>query len=297
MLDTAIDSILQHTDMATTKPVEMPVPGLYVIGGDVPVHQLAALYRPMIGFVIRGEKRMQIGEQRVAVTAPSYFLLPMHLPVTATVHSATDGSPYRSVGLDLDQEILQSLLRDVGEIRTEPMPKFAACRLELDMAAALLRLLRASGDGHDVAGLAPAYKREIFFRVLKGPQGGYLRQIARSEGHLSKIAKVVERIRKNYDTSLDVEVTAGEAGMAVATFHRQFKRATGLSPIQFQKQLRLIEARSLIAYEGLSVSNAAYRVGYESASQFTREYSRFFGTSPSRHGSEIRAIERERSAL
>jgi AraC-like DNA-binding protein len=297
MLRTTVDSILHLTSTATTQPKETLVPGLYVIGGEVPVHQLAALYRPMIGFVIRGEKRMQIGEHTVTVRAPSYFLLPMHLPVTATVHSAGDGSPYRSVGLDIDQEIIQGLLRDVGETRSEPMPKFAACPIDVDMADGLLRLLRASGDGQDVAGLAPAFKREIFFRVLKGPQGGHLRELALREGSMSKIAVVVERIRQNFNASVDVEKTAREAGMAVSTFHRQFKQATGLSPIQFQKQLRLLEARNLIAYEGLAVSNAAYSVGYESASQFTREYSRFFGTSPSRHGLEIRAIERERSLL
>lgn len=277
-----------------TRPLETIVPGLFFIGGDVPAHQLAALYQPMIGFVIQGTKRLQIGEQRVTVSGQSYFLLPMHLPITATVHSDPDGSAYRSVGLNLDQNILQSLLRDVGSESPHAPLGFSACSIDDALLEALLKLAQLTERPDDVAGLAPAYKREILHWVLKGRQGGFLRQLGLRESGLAKVAETVQWIRKNYDKPMDVGVVARKAGMAITTFHRQFKRGTGLSPIQFQKQLRLLEARNLIAYEGQAVTAAAFQVGYESPSQFTREYSRFFGNSPSKHAAIVRTLETQR---
>lgn len=290
--DSDIATLVSMTSGAETHPVETSVPGLFVIGGNVPNHQLADLYRPMIGFVLQGTKRMSIGEQSVVVAGPAYFLLPMHLPVTATVHPDANGNPYRSIGLDLDQTILSALLRDVGDGGVHTPRPFAACTMDEEVTDALLRLMRLTTLPDEIAALAPVYEREIFYRVLAGPQGDSLRLLAMHESNLSRIERTVQWMRKNFDTPMDVGDVAREAGMAVTTFHRQFKLATGLSPIQFQKQLRLMEARNLIAYEGLAVSNAAYRVGYESASQFNREYSRFFGTSPSKHGSAIRTLER-----
>lgn len=286
--------LIDMTNGAGTHPLETSVPGLFVIGGKVPNHQLAALYRPMIGFVLQGSKRMSIGERSVVVTGPAYFLLPMHLPVTAAVHPNASGNPYRSIGLDLDQTILGVLLRDVGDGEKRSPSHFAACAMGDEITDALLRLMRLTTRPDEISALAPAYKREIFYRVLAGPQGDSLRLLALHESNLSRIERTVQWMRKNFDAPMEVGDIAREAGMAVTTFHRQFKLATGLSPIQFQKQLRLMEARNLIAYEGLAVSNAAYRVGYESASQFNREYSRFFGTSPSKHGSSIRTLERMR---
>lgn len=283
--------LIEMTDGADTKPMETPVSGLFVIGGNVPVHQLADLYRPMIGFVLQGSKRMSIGKRSVTVSGPAYFLLPMHLPITATVHPDEEGNPYRSIGLDLDQSILSGLLRDVGDggVRT-PKP-FAACAMDCEITDALLRLMRLTEKPNEIAALAPAYKREIFYRALAGPHGHSLRQLALRESNLSRIERTVQWMRKNFDTQMDVGDVARETGMAVTTFHRQFKRATGLTPVQFQKQLRLMEARNLIAYEGFAVSSAAFKVGYESPSQFNREYSRFFGSSPSKHAAHIRRVE------
>jgi len=290
----SLSQLIGLTDQASTRPIETTVPGLSVIGGDVPVHQLAAIYQPMIGFVLQGTKLMLIGDRRTEVNAPSYFLLPMHLPITATVHPDRDGRTYRSVGLNLDHEILHGLLRDVGDERIPKPNAFAACAMDGEITDALLRLVILTTRPNEIAALAPAYKREIFYRVLAGPQGDSLRQLAASESNLSRIERTVQWMRKNYDSAIDVRDVARETGMAVTTFHRQFKRATGLSPVQFQKQLRLMEARNLIAYEGFAVSNAAFKVGYESPSQFNREYSRFFGSSPSKHAAYIRRAEASR---
>jgi AraC-like DNA-binding protein len=156
----------------------------------------------------------------------------------------------------------------------------------------LLRLLKTPGD---IPALAPVYEREILYRVLMGPQGWYLRQLGLKESNLSKISQTVQWIREHYTRLVDIRAMATKAGMAITTFHRQFKRATGLSPIQFQKQLRLLEARNLLAFEGYAMASAAYEVGYQSPSQFNREYSRFFGAPPARDAAVLRQIEGARS--
>jgi AraC-like DNA-binding protein len=278
-----------------TRPLETAVPGLSLIGGEVPAYQLAALYKPMIGFVVRGSKILSLGRRDIKIEGPSYFLLPLHIPVTATVHPAPGGASYLSLGLELDHAVLQSLLRDVNE---NSLPKvsvrFAACDVDTELAEGWLRLLRLTKTPGDIPALAPVHKREILYRVLKGPQGFYLRQLGLRESHFSRIAQTVRWLRDNFKRPIDVRKVSRNAGMALTTFHRHFKRATGLSPIQFQKQLRLLEARNLMAFEGYPAAGAACEVGYESASQFNREYSRFFGNTPSRHASILRQMEEAR---
>jgi transcriptional regulator GlxA family with amidase domain len=149
----------------------------------------------------------------------------------------------------------------------------------------MLRLLKAP---EDIPALGPVYEREILYRVLLGPQGWRLREICSSGGKAAGILHAIQWIRENYGKTIDVKRIAAKAAMGVTTFHRRFKQVTGLSPVQFQKQLRLLQARKLLAFSGHSVSDAAYTVGYESTSQFNREYSRFFGAPPARDASRLR---------
>ncbi len=266
-----------------------------MIKGDIPTHQLAALYEPMIGLTVQGTKILSIGERSTDLEGPSYYVLPVHVPATASVHPDRDGRPYMSLGLKLNQNVLQSLLRDLPEnLLPTASEHFAACEMDNEFMEAWLRLLRLSKSSRDIPALAPAYEREILYRVLMGPQGWYLRQFGLRESNLSKISEVVKWFRDNFMRPIDIGEMATKSGMAINTFHRQFKRATGLSPIQFQKQLRLLEARNLIAFEGYPVASAAYHVGYQSPSQFNREYSRFFGSSPARDTENLRRIESTR---
>jgi len=276
--------------------METGVPGLSMIKGDIPTHQLAALYKPMIGFTVQGTKILSIGERSTTMEGPSYYVLPVHVPATASVHSDCDGRPYMSLGLELNQNVLQSLLRDLPEdlIPTASEHFFAACEIDIEFMEAWLRLLRLTKTSRDIPALAPAYEREILYRVLMGPHGWYLRQLGLRESNFSRISQTVKWLRDNYTRPIDIGEMASKSGMAINTFHRQFKRATGLSPIQFQKQLRLLEARNLIAFEGSAVASAAYQVGYQSPSQFNREYSRFFGSSPARDTEKLRLIESAR---
>jgi AraC-like DNA-binding protein len=200
-----------------------------------------------------------------------------------------------SLGLELNQNVLQSLLRDIPEDLIPSAPEhFEACEIGIDFMEAWLRLLRLMKTPRDIPALAPVYEREILYRALTGPQGWYLRQLGLRESNFSKISQIVKWLRDNYTRPIDIGEIALKSGMAINTFHRQFKRATGLSPIQFQKQLRLLKARNLIAFEGYAVASAAYQVGYQSPSQFNREYTRFFGLSPARDTEKLRRAERAR---
>ncbi|MEK4972215.1 AraC family transcriptional regulator [Niallia circulans] len=290
-----IDEIINLMERAGTRPIETGVPRLSMIKGDIPTHQLTALYKPTIGFTVKGTKILSIGERNTNLEGPSYYLLPIHVPASASVHSDCDGHPYMSLGLELNQDVLQQLLRDLPENQIPTTSEdFAACEIDIEHMEVWLRLLRLTKTPKDIPALAPAYEREILYRVLMGPQGWYLRQLGLRESNFSKISQTVEWLRNNYTNSIEIGDLASRSGMAKNTFHRQFKQATGLSPIQFQKQLRLLEARNLIAFEGYAVASAAYQVGYHSPSQFNREYSRFFGLSPARDTQRLRQIESAR---
>lgn len=294
-MEKLIDEIIELTMDAGTRPAETGVPGLVKIKGDVPQHQLSALYQPMIGLVVQGAKILTVGERTIPIIAPSYFLIPMHLPVRGRVSSSRDGRAYLSLGLSLNRQALQTLLRDLpADLVPTGSRTLDACEADAEFVEPWLRMLRLLKSPNDIPALAPVFEHEILYRVLVGPQGWYLRQLALSESSFSKIAETVQWLREHYTQPIVIEDLARKACMAITTFHRQFKRTTGLSPIQFQKQLRLLEARNLLAFEGHAVASAAYEVGYQSPSQFNREYARFFGAPPARDTAALRKIESSR---
>lgn len=280
------------TNGAGTKPTATPIPGVLTIKGDVPQHQLAAVYEPTIGFVVQGGKTLSIGNQIVHLKAPSYFVVPTETPAAGRVHQGENGLPYLSVGLRLNHESLLDLLQDIpSDLQGDDASiQFSACPATEEFIEAWVRMLGLIETPEHIPALAPVYEREILYRVLLGPQGWRLRRLCMNKGKASGIRQAVRSIRENHAQSIDVKRLAAKSGMGVTTFHRQFKQITGLSPIQFQKHLRLLEARKLLAFGGLSVSGAAFEVGYESASQFNREYSRLFGASPARDASAIREM-------
>ena len=278
----SLDEIAQLTVNATTQPTATEIPGVLIIKGEVPEHQLAAIYEPMVGFVVQGSKTISIGDQVIQAKAPSYFVIPTETPATARVNQGQNGEPYLSVGLNLNENSLLELFNDSPNQLSEAIvsPTVCACDATAEFVDAWLRMLRLLRTPKYISALAPVYEREILFRVLVGPQGWRLRQLCLVGSKASKIRRAVRKIREKYAASIDVKRLAAQSGMGVTTFHRQFKQITGLSPIQFQKQLRLLEARKLLVFGDYSVSDAAFKVGYVSPSQFNREYSRLFGASP-----------------
>lgn len=292
----SLNEIAQLTYNATNQPTATQIPGILIIKGEVPAHQLAAIYEPMVGFVVQGSKTISIGDQVIHAKAPSYFVIPTETPATARVHQGKNGEPYLSVGLYLNETSLLELFNDSPNHPGEEIvsSRISACNASEEFVDAWLRMLRLLQTPEYVPALAPVYEREILFRVLIGPQGWRLRQLCLVNGTASKIRRAVRKIRENCAASIDVKRLAAQSGMGVTTFHRQFKQITGLSPIQFQKQLRLLEARKLLVFSDHSVSDVAFKVGYVSPSQFNREYSRFFGASPAADASKLRKIEARR---
>lgn len=299
MMKEAISEISQLTSNAGTDPTKTELPGVWIIKGEVPQHQLAAIYEPMIGFVVQGSKTITIGDQVIYAKAPSYFVVPLEIPVTGRVHQGSEGLPYLSVGLSLNLYRLMDLLNDIsdGLPESNSSDKFMACDATPEFIDAWLRLLRLLKNPEDIPALAPAYEREILYRVLLGPQGWRLKQLCHTDGDIPNVHQSVKWLRESYTEPIEVKQMADKAGMGVTTFHRKFKQMTGLSPIQFQKELRLLEARKLLVYQGYTVGNAAYEVGYNSPSQFNREYSRFFGASPAKDASDLKELENQTNGV
>lgn len=289
-----LKEISDLTAAANTQPTETALPGVMIIKGNVPQHQLAAIYEPIIGFTVQGKKTISIGNQIIQAKAPSYYVIPTDIPATGQVHQGENGLPYLSVGLRLNQSSLLDLLKDLGETPRQEKAsiEFTASSATTDFVEAWLRMLRLLKTPKDIPALAPIYEREILYRVLSGPQGSRLRQFCFTNSAASKINQAIHWIRANYTSDIDIRPMAKKSGMAVTTFHRQFKDVTGMSPIQFQKKLRLLEARKLLVFNDLAAADVAFKVGYESPSQFNREYSRLFGASPAKDAADIRKIER-----
>jgi AraC-like DNA-binding protein len=273
-----LSEIVDLTGAATTEPSHCAVPGVVIVKGEVPAHQLAAVYVPMIGFTVQGRKTLSIGEHTLDLRGPAYFVIPTDVPASGRVHT---GSPYLSIGLALNEDVLLDL---VSQYPGDPPRNgvLAAAPATPEFVDAWVRLLRLIKTPQHIAALAPVYEREILYRVLTGPQGWRLRQVCEAHGRPGAvgISRAIRWLRSYYAKSISIEALAAKYGMGVTTFHRRFKRITGLSPLQFQKQLRLLEARKRLAHSSLPVSQVAFDVGYESASQFNREYSRFFGHPP-----------------
>ena len=274
---------------AENRRTDTGIPRVAMVQGEIPEHQLAAVYDPMINLILTGSKTMTVGERTLRYNPATYFVMSVDLPAVGSVHPAETGEPYLAVSLTLEPTIVANLLADIpkpagGDLYS---PGFSIAPVTDELLDAWVRMLRLMERPADVAALAPAYEREILYRVLQGPHGWMLRDIAAPGTALSRVGIAIQWIRKNFTLPLRVEALAQMAALSVSAFHRHFKAVTALSPLQYQKRIRLLHARSLlIAGEG-NTTSVAFGVGYESATQFSREYSRFFGLPPSKDTLQI----------
>lgn len=269
---------------AENKRTDTGIPRVAMVQGEIPEHQLAAVYDPMINLILTGSKTMTVGERTLRYNPATYFVMSVDLPAVGSVHPAETGEPYLAVSLTLEPTIVANLLADIAKPAGGDLysPGFSIAPVTDELLDAWVRMLRLMDRPADVAALAPAYEREILYRVLQGPHGWMLRDIAAPGTALSRVGIAIQWIRKNFTLPLRVEALAQMAALSVSAFHRHFKAVTALSPLQYQKRIRLLHARSLlIAGEG-NATSVAFGVGYESPTQFSREYSRFFGLPPSK---------------
>ncbi len=274
---------------AENRRTDTGIPRVAMVQGEIPEHQLAAVYDPMINLILRGSKTMTVGERTLRYDPATYFVMSVDLPAVGSVHPAETGEPYLAVSLTLEPTIVANLLADLPKPAGGDLyrPGFSIAPVTDELLDAWVRMLRLMERPDDVAALAPAYEREILYRVLQGPHGWMLRDIAAPGTALSRVGIAIQWIRTNFTLPLRVEALAQMAALSVSAFHRHFKAVTALSPLQYQKRIRLLHARALlIAGEG-NATSVAFGVGYESATQFSREYSRFFGLPPSKDTLQI----------
>lgn len=283
-MENALTELRRLTAHAENRRTETGIPRVAMIQGKVPEHELAAVYDPMINLILTGSKSMTIGDQTLHYDPASYFVMSIDLPAVGSIHADPSGAPYLALSLTLQPELIATLLTESSP-RTPPADMgqgFSVATMTPELLDAWVRMLRLIERPGDIAGLAPAYEREILYRVLQGPQGWLLRDIATPDTALSRIQAAITWIRQNFTAPLRIEALAAMVAMSASAFHRHFKAVTNLSPLQFQKRIRLMHARQTMITGAVSASAAAIDVGYESPTQFNREYSRLFGLPPAR---------------
>ncbi|HZX18684.1 MAG TPA: AraC family transcriptional regulator [Pseudomonas sp.] len=268
------------------------IAGLDLACATQPSLPVPTLYRPCLCIIAQGRKNVRLGDEQYTYDPLNYLVASVTLPVTGQVIGATPEQPYLSLRLEIDPALITSLIADIGPIGVpNPGPRRALYldRLDTQLLDAVLRLLRLQETPRDIAMLAPLALREIFYRLLHSPQGHRLHEIAIADSQGQRINRAIEWLNLHFDQPLRIEDLAREVNLSTSTLHHRFKAVTALSPLQYQKQLRLQEARRLMLCEGLEAASASYRVGYESPSQFSREYSRLFGAPPLRDLARLRS--------
>ena len=266
-------------DDGTAEPLE----GLRLRRSSSPTELGHGVSYPALCVIAQGSKEILLGENRYRYDPAHYLIATAELPIATRITEASPERPYLGVVLTLDPAVVGSVIIEAGHLvprRQSAVLAVDVSPLDASLLDAAVRLVRLIDTPRDARFLAPLVTREIVYRLLMGAQGGRLRHLALLGGPTHRIAEAVERLRKDFDKPLCIEELAREYGMSVSGFHQHFKAVTALSPLQFQKHLRLQEVRRLMLGEGLDAASAGYRVGYDNASHFTREYKRLFGAPP-----------------
>ena len=270
------------------------IEGLTVTATDAPTALRSGIAEPSLALVVQGGKRTVSGDQVFDYAAGEFLITQLDLPVVGQVTTASPERPFLGVGLRLEpSQIAAMLLESAATVggTSAPAPGIAVATASAPLLDALTHLAGLLDAPQDVQVLAPLYRREVLWRLLTGPQGAVVRQIGLADGNLAPITRAVQWIRDHHDDSIRIERLAALAGMSESTFHRHFRAVTHMTPIQYQKAVRLQQARLALVSGGRDVAEVAHAVGYDSASQFSREYRRMFGAPPGQDAQRIRAAD------
>ncbi len=249
---------------------------------SAPSDLVALVYEPSVCIVAQGAKDVILADETYRLDPAQLLMVSIDLPVAARVVEASRSRPYLAVRLALDPPVVGELLADGMAVPplSSPVRGLAVTPAEPPLLDAVARLVTLLDSPQDIVPLAPLVLREITYRLLAGPQGLRLRQIASAGAPAHRIARAIRWLKDHYSDPLRIDSIAKRVGMSSSAFHLHFKGVTAMSPLQYQKKLRLQEARRLMLGDGLEAADAAFRVGYESPSQFSREYRRMFGAPP-----------------
>ncbi len=294
MTDTLLNAVRRYAE-AHANPAglaQTPIPGLTTVRATAPSGLVHTISRPLVCLVLQGSKHVTMGAQDFAFAAGDSLLITADVPTVNQITRASVAAPYLSLVLELDPAVIADLavhmmavfVADHSPVRVEPT--------DAEVADAALRLMRLLDRPAAVPVLHAQLVREVHYWLLAGRHGAAIRRLGWPDGHAQRVARAVAVLRADLARPLPVERLAAVAGMSPSSFHQHFRTVTSLSPLQFLKQLRLIEARRLMLSEGVTASSAAFAVGYESVPQFTREYGRMFGSPPVRETEAARSMAR-----
>jgi AraC-like DNA-binding protein len=275
--------------LAAGYPRPRPVSGMKVFSTTRTTSPLGNVAEPVVSLVAQGAKRSVLGRRAFDYAAGQFVVITVDLPLTSHITAASDGEPFVGCSLPLDPAtIAQLLLEAPRPDRAAPDgPAISVSDATPDLIDAFARLLNLASSPQDARVLAPAVRREIHWRLLTGPQGGLVRQVGLADSRVAVVARAIGWIKDHYAEVIRVDDLAAEVGLSVSSLNRHFRAATSMSPVQYQKQIRLQRARIRLLANPADVAGAGHAVGYASASQFTREYRRLFGAPPGRDAARL----------
>lgn len=291
MNDSLLDSARRyaHTHADPLGIARPPIPGVTIIRATQPSGLEYAISRPIVCLVLQGSKRVTMGNETYAFGAGDSLLITADVPTVSQITVANSDAPYLSFVLDLELALMAELAVEMNMELTVQGAPVQVEPTDSEVRDSALRLIKLVERPSALPMLAEQRLREMHYWLLVGKHGPAIRQLGRPEGRKHRIARAVSLLRGEFAQPLPVERLAAEAGMSLSAFYQHFRSITSLTPLQFQKQLRLIEARRLMTTQGLLASSAAFEVGYESVQQFTREYRRMFGLPPGKDADAVRS--------
>lgn len=261
------------------------VPRLNVIKMSDVNMRLPTVYNPSLCVIVQGKKQVLLEDEIYRYAPSQYLVVSVDLPVIGQITKASEAEPYLCLQVDIDQRQLGELMIEAQQVTAAKSATGRGLfvgKVDAALSDCVLRLARLLETPRDIPLLAPMITREIYYRLLNGVHGSTIAQIAVAGSNMQRINSVIQKIKAEYNKPLRIEDMADMAGMSLSSFHFHFKEVTAMSPLQYQKRLRLMEARRMMLAETLDAANTAFLVGYESPSQFSREYSRMFGQPPMR---------------
>ncbi|PCI86896.1 MAG: AraC family transcriptional regulator CmrA [Hyphomicrobiales bacterium] len=247
---------------------------------DIPV---PCIYQPCICFIAQGQKQVMLENHHYRYSPSEYLIISVELPLMSQILKASESEPYLMLKIDIDLQQLSELLILIGhpaDLNKKTQRGIFVGKSDAAMADSVLRLARLLSTPDDIPVLAGQTMREIYYRLLQSDYGAMVAQTALKGSHMQNISLAIQKIKSEFETHISIDKLAGLSGMSISSFHAHFKAVTAMSPLQFQKSIRLIEARNLMLVNELDAASTAYKVGYESPSQFNREYARMFGKPP-----------------
>jgi AraC-like DNA-binding protein len=265
------------------------VPRLSIVRISKPSDPVHGVHKAAICIIAQGRKQVIVGQEMFHYGPSQHLLVSVDLPVIGQVIGATQDEPYLCVRLDLDMDLCAEMLMRSGPVSAETGLGLAISDTPPEIVDAAIRLLKLHETPEDVAELAPLIEREILYRLLKSDQGAFIRRMLEPENRNRHVSRAITWIKENYAKPIRIEEVASLSGMSPSSLHVHFRQATAMSPLQYQKQLRLQEARRLIFSQSFDAASAGHTVGYDSPSQFSREYKRLFGAPPQRDIDRLRS--------